>query len=49
MEENINNNSLLVNGSFNICQDVIEEAQEEEKKNKIIPKNYVSTSNFSEH
>ena len=48
MEENINNNSHLVNGSFNISQDEIEEAQEEEKKNKIFPKNYVSTSNFSE-
>ena len=48
MEENINNNSHLVNGSFNISQDKIEEAQEEEKKNKIFPKNYVSTSNFSE-
>ena len=49
MEENINNNSHLVNGSFNISQDEIEEAQEEEKKNKITPKNYVSISNFSEH
>ena len=48
MDENINNNSHLVNWSFNISQDEIEEAQEEEKKNKIFPKNYVSTSNFSE-
>ena len=47
MEENINNNSHLVNGSFNISQDEIEDEKEDEK-NKI-PQKYVSYSNFSEH